>query len=41
MREHAKRAHSAVGGMEIEDFHVAVGVVDPIGEGEIADTMAI
>jgi hypothetical protein len=36
-RAHAKRNHSAVGGVDIEDFHMAVGVVDPVGEREIAD----
>ena len=36
-RAHAKRDHSAVGGVDIEDFHVAVGIVDSVGEGEIAD----
>jgi hypothetical protein len=36
-RLHAVHAYSAVGGMDVEDFHVAVGVIEPVYDGEIAD----
>jgi hypothetical protein len=36
-RVQAKHNRSAVRGVEIEGFHMAVGVVDPVGEREIAD----